>query len=123
LPSFGRSWRNAGWSARFGASSAAPALLSDFNPIERAFAKLKAPLRAGATRTIADLWHVIRNAIAQLTPESKTTSPLHDMNILIGTLSSLDAQQPLLLHFLIRQEATNHPTDRADDAINQQARS
>ena len=39
------------------------------NPIERAFAKLKALLRAAATRTIPDLWDAIRDAIAQFTPD------------------------------------------------------
>ena len=42
-----------------------PPYSPDFNPIERAFAKLKALLRAAATRTIPDLWDAIRDAIAQ----------------------------------------------------------
>ena len=46
-----------------------PPYSSDFNPIERPFAKLKALLRAAATRTIPDLWDAIRDAIAQFTPD------------------------------------------------------
>lgn len=46
-----------------------PPYSPDFNPIERAFAKLKALLRAAATRTIPDLWDAIRDAIAQFTPD------------------------------------------------------
>ncbi|MGA8688372.1 MAG: IS630 family transposase, partial [Methyloceanibacter sp.] len=40
----------------------------DFNPIEMAFAKLKALLRAAATRTIAELWDAIAHAIQQFAP-------------------------------------------------------
>ena len=46
-----------------------PPYSPDFNPIERAFAKMKALLRAAATRTIPDLWDAIRDAIAQFTPD------------------------------------------------------
>ncbi len=46
-----------------------PPYSPDFNPIERAFAKLKALLRAAATRTIPDLCDAIRDAIAQFTPD------------------------------------------------------
>jgi hypothetical protein len=42
---------------------------SSRHPIERAFAKLKALFRAAATRTIADLWDAIRDAITQFTPD------------------------------------------------------
>ncbi|MGU3480333.1 transposase, partial [Methylobacterium sp. D48H] len=45
-----------------------PAYSSDFNPIERAFAKLKAILRAEAARTISDLWDTIRRAFRRFTP-------------------------------------------------------
>jgi len=44
-----------------------PPYSPDFNPIEMAFAKLKALLRAAATRTIPDLWDAIAHAIQQLT--------------------------------------------------------
>jgi len=37
----------------------------DFNPIENAFAKLKAILRKAAARTIPKLWDAIRDAIPQ----------------------------------------------------------
>jgi transposase len=40
----------------------------DFNPIERAFAKLKAVLRRAAARTIPELWTTIGNALPQFTP-------------------------------------------------------
>ncbi len=44
-----------------------PPYSPDFNPIEMAFAKLKALLRAAATRTIPDLWDAIAHAIQQFT--------------------------------------------------------
>jgi transposase len=40
----------------------------DFNPIENAFAKLKARLRKAAARTVEDLWRAIRDAIDAITP-------------------------------------------------------
>jgi transposase len=40
----------------------------DFNPVEVAFAKLKAFLRAAAARTIPDLWDTLRNALDAFTP-------------------------------------------------------
>jgi len=40
----------------------------DFNPIEMAFAKLKALLRATAARTMPDLWQAIADAIKRFTP-------------------------------------------------------
>lgn len=45
-----------------------PAYSPDFNPIEMAFAKFKAFLRAGAARTIPDLWSAIATAIDRFTP-------------------------------------------------------
>jgi transposase len=46
-----------------------PPYSPDFNPIEMAFAKLKALLRAAATRAIPDLWQAIANAIDRFTPD------------------------------------------------------
>jgi transposase len=46
-----------------------PAYSPDLNPIEQAFAKLKAILRAEAARTITDLWNTIRNAFKRFTPD------------------------------------------------------
>jgi transposase len=46
-----------------------PPYSPDFNPIEMAFAKLKALLRAAATRTIPDLWDAVTNAIEQFTAD------------------------------------------------------
>lgn len=46
-----------------------PPYSPDFNPIELAFAKLKALLRAAAARTIPDLWAAIAEAIECFTPE------------------------------------------------------
>ncbi len=43
-----------------------PSYIPDFNPIEHAFAKLKALLHSAAARTIPDLWAAIR----QLSPAS-----------------------------------------------------
>ncbi|MBS0384013.1 MAG: IS630 family transposase, partial [Proteobacteria bacterium] len=39
-----------------------------FNPIENAFAKLKAILRKAAARTRDDLWDVIGQALSAFTP-------------------------------------------------------
>ncbi len=44
-----------------------PPYSPDFNPIEMAFAKLKALLRAAAARTIPDLWQAVAAAIDQFT--------------------------------------------------------
>jgi len=46
-----------------------PPYSPDFNPIENAFAKLKAILRKAAARTIPNLWNAIRNALPQFTPD------------------------------------------------------
>ena len=46
-----------------------PPYSPDFNPIERAFAKLKALLRSAAARTTADLHQAIRAAFARFTPQ------------------------------------------------------
>jgi transposase len=40
-----------------------PPYSPDFNPIENAFAKLKALLRRAAARTIAELWDAIHDAL------------------------------------------------------------
>lgn len=45
-----------------------PPYSPDFNPIENAFAKLKAILKRIAARTIDELWVAIGQAVAQLTP-------------------------------------------------------
>ena len=45
-----------------------PPYSPDFNPIENAFAKLKALLRKAAARTIDDLWAAIGTAIDVFTP-------------------------------------------------------
>lgn len=44
-----------------------PAYSPDFNPIEQAFAKLKAILRAEAARTVVDLWDTIKRAFRRFT--------------------------------------------------------
>jgi transposase len=44
-----------------------PPYSPDLNPIEMAYAKLKALLRKAAARTITDLWQAIADAIAQIT--------------------------------------------------------
>jgi transposase len=46
-----------------------PPYSPDFNPIENAFAKLKALLRKAAARTIDGLWDAIRDTISQFTPD------------------------------------------------------
>ena len=45
-----------------------PPYSPDFNPIEKAFAKLKAFLRKAAARTIDALWDAIAKAIDTFTP-------------------------------------------------------
>jgi len=46
-----------------------PSYSPDLNPIEMAFAKLRAHLRARAVRTIDDLWKAIGNICAIFTPQ------------------------------------------------------
>lgn len=45
-----------------------PTYSPDFNPIEQAFAKLKALLRTAAARTVPDLWAAIARAFAAFSP-------------------------------------------------------
>jgi len=45
-----------------------PPYSPDFNPIEQAFAKLKAMLRKAAERTLDDLWRTIGRIIEASTP-------------------------------------------------------
>ena len=45
-----------------------PAYSPDFNPIEQAFAKLKALLRTAAARTVPDLWAAIQEAFKTFRP-------------------------------------------------------
>ena len=45
-----------------------PPYSPDFNPIEMAFAKIKALLRKAAARTLDDLWGAIRQAIDAVSP-------------------------------------------------------
>jgi len=45
-----------------------PPYSPDFNPIENAFAKLKAILRKAAARTVDHLWDAIRDALPLFTP-------------------------------------------------------
>ena len=46
-----------------------PPYSPDFNPIENAFAKLKALLRKAAARNLDDLWNAIRDAIPRFTED------------------------------------------------------
>lgn len=45
-----------------------PPYSPDFNPIEMAFAKLKAFLRKAVARTVSELWDAIAEAIDQYSP-------------------------------------------------------
>ena len=45
-----------------------PPYSPDFNPIELAFAKIKAQLKKAAARTVEALWDAIRDAIDAVTP-------------------------------------------------------
>lgn len=49
-----------------------PPYSPDFNPIEMAFAKLKALLKKAAARTLTDLWAAIADAIDAITPAECT---------------------------------------------------
>ena len=46
-----------------------PPYSPDFNPIEMAFAKIKALLKKTAARSVTDLWDAIRDAIDAISPE------------------------------------------------------
>lgn len=46
-----------------------PPYSPDFNPIEKAFSKLKAFLRKAATRTIDELWNAIADALTIFPPD------------------------------------------------------
>jgi transposase len=46
-----------------------PPYSPDFNPIEKAFAKLKALLRKAAARTVDELWAAIAEALKAFTPK------------------------------------------------------
>ena len=46
-----------------------PAYSPDLNPIEQAFAKLKALVRAAAPRSVDALWNTIAACLARFTPE------------------------------------------------------
>ena len=48
-----------------------PPYSPDLNPIEQAFAKLKALLRKAATRTILELWQAIAEAIPRFAPDER----------------------------------------------------
>jgi len=57
-----------------------PPYSPDFNPIEKAFSKLKALLRKAAARTVESLWIAIGSLIpASRQPNAQTTSPQQDM--------------------------------------------
>ena len=45
-----------------------PPYSPDFNPIEMAFAKLKALLRKAAARTIDELWAAVADCLSQFSP-------------------------------------------------------
>jgi transposase len=62
-------WRQTGDRGRCASLRYLPPYSPDFNPIEMAFAKLKAALRAAAARTIPDLWQAIADALRRFTPQ------------------------------------------------------
>lgn len=49
-----------------------PPYSPDFNPIEKAFSKLKAHLRKAAARTVDDLWDAIAESLDLFTPDECT---------------------------------------------------
>ncbi len=62
-------WRARGHSSRRSKLLYLPPYSPDFNPIEMAFSKLKALLRAAAARTLPDLWQAIAHALKRFTPD------------------------------------------------------
>jgi transposase len=46
-----------------------PPYSPDLNPIEQAFAKIKALLRKGAARTVETLWHAIADCLSAFSPQ------------------------------------------------------
>jgi chemotaxis protein histidine kinase CheA len=58
----------------------------DLNPIEHAFATLKALLRAAAARTVEALWHTIGQLLDAFTrPNVPATSPTPAMSVQSAT--------------------------------------
>jgi len=55
-------------------ASAVPPYSPNLNPIEQAFAKLKAFLRKAAARTVDDLWQTIADGLEQLDTEECANS-------------------------------------------------
>jgi transposase len=53
-------------------------VLADLNPIELAFAKLKAHLRKVAERTMPDLWRRIAQILTAFTPQECAAFLHHD---------------------------------------------
>jgi transposase len=51
-----------------------PPYSPDFNPIEKAFAKLEAALRKAAQRTVDELWDTIGRRVDAFTPEECANS-------------------------------------------------
>ncbi len=49
-----------------------PPYSPDLNPIELAFAKLKALLRKAAARSVDELWRIIANLLDEFTPNECT---------------------------------------------------
>jgi transposase len=49
-----------------------PPYSPDLNPIEMAFAKLKAALRKAAARSVEALWNAIADALTNFTPQECT---------------------------------------------------
>jgi len=69
-----------------------PPYSPDLNPIEHAFAKLKALLRTAAARTVEALWHTIGDLLDAFSPpNAPTISPTPAMFRPIGNCSSTDA--------------------------------
>jgi transposase len=74
-----------------------PPYSPDLNPIEHAFAKLKALLRTAARRTVDALWHAIGQALDAFSPAecAATSSPMPAMFRLTGNRSNHSAPEVL----------------------------
>ena len=60
-----------------------PPYSPDFNPIENAFAKLKALLRKAAERTVAGLWNAIGRIVDPFSPRNAPTTSLSGQRFMI----------------------------------------
>ncbi len=84
-----------------------PPYSPDLNPIEQAFAKLKALLRKAAPRTVETLWAVIGKALAAFSPpNAQTTSQMPAIDGQLESALEIKAQPPLMVRGARRSDLT-----------------